>query len=140
MRNRIAWLIVGGALVCVLALVGTGLISAAVNGKFGTGSTTHAAAPQSKPVFGVIQVYMRNDTFIPAHIQVTLGTTVTWTNQDTVVHNVTLAQIDPSTFNNGESGPLYPGQSFSYTFTSRGTFQYYCQEHPFEMAGTVIVT
>jgi plastocyanin len=35
---------------------------------------------------------------------------------------------------------IYPGQSFSYTFTARGTFQYYCQEHPSQMKGTVGVT
>ncbi len=78
---------------------------------------------------------MRNRTAI----QVVLGTTVTWTNRDIVPHNVTLSPVVISSSDNWESRLLYPGQSFSYTFTSRGTFPYYCSEHPFEMIGTVIV-
>ena len=82
---------------------------------------------------------MRHDLFSPTRIQVVLGTTVTWTNQDTVPHNVTIAPVVMSSSNNWESGLLSPGQSFSYTFTSQGTFQYHCQEHP-GMTGEVIVT
>jgi plastocyanin len=82
---------------------------------------------------------MRHETFSPAHIQVVLGTTVTWTNQDNVPHNVTLSPVVMSSSNDWESRLLYPGQSFSYTFTSQGTFQYHCQEHP-GMIGAVIVT
>jgi plastocyanin len=78
--------------------------------------------------------------YSPAYIQVVLGTTVTWTNRDTVPHTVILSPVVISSSDNWESGLLYPRQSFSYTFTSRGTFKYYCSEHPFEMIGTVIVT
>lgn len=140
MRNRIAWFIVGSVLVCVLALVGTGFIFAATHGGLGTGSTAQASASQNKPAFGVTQVDMRNDAFTPAHIQVALGTTVTWTNKDSVPHNVTFSPVVPNASNNWESGLLYPGKSYTYTFTSRGTFQYHCQEHPFDMIATVIVT
>jgi plastocyanin len=82
---------------------------------------------------------MRHDLFSPQRIQVVLGTTVTWTNQDAVSHNVTIAPVVMSSSNNWESGLLSPGQSFSYTFTSQGTFQYHCLEHP-GMVGIVIVT
>lgn len=139
MRNRIVWVIVGGVLLCVLALAGSGLIFAATHGGFAT-STAQAVASQNKPVFGVTHVSMRGDTFTPAHIQVTLGTTVTWTNQDNIPHTVVFSPVVLTNANNWESGLLYPGQSYSYTFASRGTFQYNCQEHPFEMTGTVIVT
>jgi manganese oxidase len=140
MRNRIVWVIVGSALLCVLALVGTGLIFAATHGGFAPSSTPQVSTSQNKAVFGVIQVNMRNDVFTPAHIQVTLGTTVTWTNQDNVPHSVVFSPVVLTANNNWESGLIYPGQSYSYTFTSRGTFQYHCQEHPFEMTGSVIVT
>ena len=140
MRNRIVWVIVGSVLLCVLGLVGTGLLFAATHGGFATSSTAQASTSQTKPAFGVTQVSMRGDAFTPAHIQVTLGTTVTWTNQDTVPHNVTFSPVVLTASNDWESGLLYPGQSFNYTFTSRGTYQYHCQEHPFEMTGTVIVT
>jgi plastocyanin len=101
--------------------------------------TAQASISQDKTVFGDTQVYMRHDLFSPERIQVVLGTTVTWTNQDTVPHNVTIAPVVMSSSNNWQSGLLSPGQSFSYTFTSQGTFQYHCQEHP-GMVGVVIVT
>ena len=135
MSKRQAWYIESIVLLCILALAGTGFVEAAVHGAFRAGST----ASQYHVAFGVTQVYMVNDAFTPARIQVTLGTTVTWTNRDTVPHNVTLSPIVISSSDNWESGLLSPGRSFSYTFTSRGTFQYYCQEHP-GMTGVVIVT
>jgi plastocyanin len=140
MRNRIVWFFVGSVLVCVLALVGTGFIFAATHRGLGAGSTAQASVSQDKPVFGVTRVSMRDDAFAPAYIQVVLGTMVTWTNEDNVPHNVTLSPVVFTASDNWESGLLYPGQSYSYTFTSHGTFQYHCQEHPFVMIGTVIVT
>ncbi|HEV2582853.1 MAG TPA: plastocyanin/azurin family copper-binding protein, partial [Ktedonobacteraceae bacterium] len=106
----------------------------------GASGTARASVSQDKPVFGATHVYMRDEAFSPARIQVVLGTTVTWTNQDTVPHSVRLSPAMMSSSDDWESGLLYPGQSFSYTFTSRGTFPYYCQEHPYEMGGTVTVT
>ncbi|HVB72795.1 MAG TPA: plastocyanin/azurin family copper-binding protein [Ktedonobacteraceae bacterium] len=127
-------------MVCVLALMGTGFGEVATHGGFGAGSTAQASLSQDKPVFGATHVYMGQEAYSPASIQVVLGTTVTWTNQDTVPHTVTLSPVVISSSDNWESGLLYPGQSFSYTFTSRGIFKYYCSEHPFEMIGIVNVT
>ena len=138
MRNRVVWFLVGIVLVCVLALLGVGYVVVSHGGSSGNG-TAQASSSQDKTVFGVTQVYMRHDLFSPQRIQVVLGTTVTWTNQDTVSHNVTIAPVVMSSSNNWESGLLSPGQSFSYTFSSQGTFQYHCQEDP-GMVGIVIVT
>ncbi|HEX6551683.1 MAG TPA: plastocyanin/azurin family copper-binding protein [Ktedonobacteraceae bacterium] len=135
MRNRTVWFFVAIVLVCVLALMGTGLVVAAAHGGLRAGTTA-----QDKPVFGATHVYMRREAYSPASIQVVFGTTVTWTNQDTVPHTVILSPVVISSSDNWESGLLSPGQSFSYTFTSRGTFKYYCSQHPSEMIGTVIVT
>jgi len=139
MRNRLVWFLVGIVLVFVLALTGIGLVVASMHGDLRANGTSQASGSQEKTVFGDTQVYMRHGLFSPTRIQVVLGTTVTWTNQDTVPHNVTLAPVVMSSSNNWESGLLYPGQSFSYTFTSQGTYQYHCQEHP-GMIGVVIVT
>jgi plastocyanin len=139
MRDRKMWFLVGIALVCVLALMGTGFVVAAMHGDLRGNGTVQASGSQDETVFGDTQVYMRHDLFSPARIQVVLGTTVTWTNRDSVPHNVTIAPVVMSSSNNWESELLYPGQSFSYTFTSQGTFQYHCQEHP-GMVGVVTVT
>jgi len=126
MRDRLVWFLLGIVLVCVLALMGTGYVVASMNSGLRANGTAQASTSQDKTVFGDTQVYMHRDLFSPARIQVVLGTTVTWTNQDTVPHNVTIAPVVMSSSNNWESGLLSPGQSFSYTFTSQGTFQYHC--------------
>lgn len=138
MSKRQAWIIGSIVLLCVLALAGTGFVAAAAHGAFEAAGTTQTTS-QNDVAVGVTRVYVVNDTFTPAHIQVALGTTVTWTNRGTSSHNVTLSPVVVSASGNWESGLLYPGQSFSYTFTTRGTFQYYCQEHQ-GMVGTVTVT
>lgn len=143
MRKRTSWLL-GIALFCILAITGTGFVMAATHGGLGTGATTPGTTSQSKTAFGVTHVYIRDDPtvgeeFVPAQIQVTLGSIVTWTNQDTDTHSVVISTVVVSSSNSWISGLLYPGQSYSYTFPSRGTFHYYCQEHP-GMTGTVIVT
>jgi plastocyanin len=71
----------------------------------------------------------------PVHIKP--GDTVVWTNHDAALHSVAFG--DPA-----EGVPILdfhliaPGKSFSRTFDSAGTFDYYCVLHPFK-TGTVIV-
>ena len=77
-------------------------------------------------------VSIENFAFNPPNISVAPGTTVTWVNNDTVPHTTT---ADDGTW---DSETLQPGQSFSFTFSSAGTFPYHCEIHPF-MTGTVTV-
>ena len=67
------------------------------------------------------------------HVKIGVNNTVMWTNNDGTVHTVT------STTGQFDSGFLNPGQSWTYTFTKGGTFQYHCTLHGW-MTGTVIVT
>ena len=89
---------------------------------------------QGAPVTGVTHMNMQNFAYQMAHIQVRTGTTVTWTNQDSAPHSVT--------FKNGmkDSGLLYQVQSFSYTFNTPGTYQYYCTVHPNMIATVTVVS
>ena len=70
--------------------------------------------------------------FSPSPLTVPVGATVTWTNNGMVSHT--------STSDTGvwASALLPPGGTFSFTFTSTGTFPYHCQIH-FGMVGTIIV-
>lgn len=70
--------------------------------------------------------------FDPAQIDVAAGTTVTWTNNGSAPHTVT---ADDGSFDSGE---LAPGESFSFTFDTAGTFAYHCEIHP-EMTAAVVV-
>ena len=71
--------------------------------------------------------------YSPGTLTVAAGTTITWVNQDIVIHTVT---SDVGLF---DSGSMRPGDRFSFTFTTPGTFTYGCIPHPF-MRGTVVVT
>jgi plastocyanin len=138
MSNRTVWFFVGGVLVGVLVLAGIGAAVAAMSGAFGARGTVGSVS-QETTTFGVTHIFIRQEAYSPPRIQVLLSTTVTWTNKDNVPHNVTITPVVISAADAWESGQLYPGQSFTYTFTSRGTFRYYCQDHP-GMVGIVTVT
>jgi plastocyanin len=79
-------------------------------------------------------VRVENFAYAPATVTVKAGTTVTWTNQDQDPHTVTSTNGGPL-----RSQPLATGQSFRYTFTTPGRFDYLCTIHPF-MTATVVVT
>jgi plastocyanin len=70
--------------------------------------------------------------FQPSRIEITTGTTVAWTNSDPLQHTVTA--VDRSF----DSGLIPSGAVWRYTFTKPGTYQFFCQPHPF-MKGVVIV-
>ncbi|HVS58377.1 MAG TPA: cupredoxin family copper-binding protein [Candidatus Saccharimonadales bacterium] len=93
-------------------------------------TNTNNAAPVATD-----KVSIQNFAFSPASITVKKGTTVTWTNSDSVTHTVTEkdAQTGPN------SGDLAPGESYSFTFNKVGTYHYHCTIHT-EMLGTVTVT
>ena len=73
-----------------------------------------------------------NFTFVPARLTVKAGTTVTWRNADDIPHTVT------STTQLFKSKALDTEDSFSFTFTEPGTYQYFCSLHP-RMTATMVV-
>lgn len=77
-------------------------------------------------------VAISNFAFQPAQLTVPIGTTVTFTNNDSVAHTAT---SDTGVF---DSGMLPKGQSYEFTFTKAGSFPYYCIPHP-AMKATIIV-
>jgi plastocyanin len=82
------------------------------------------------------EVTIQDMAFSPATITVKKGSTVTWTNKDSVSHNVS---ADESSDLKMLSDTLADGDSFKFTFDKTGTFTYRCDFHP-SMTGTVIVT
>lgn len=76
-------------------------------------------------------VNIAGNAFSPSTITVNAGSTVTWTNNDTVTHTAT---ADDQSF---VSGLLKKATSWAHTFATPGTFNYFCEIHP-EMIGTVI--
>lgn len=81
---------------------------------------------------------LADKAFSPNPIQAAVGDTVTWTNKDTTLHTVTSGKT-PTPDNTFDSQyTLAPGKTFSYTFNTAGTFDYFCKLHP-TMVGTVVV-
>lgn len=79
-----------------------------------------------------IGVRIANFSFGPNELEIKVGTTVTWTNEDSVAHTAT---SDDGSF---DSGSLRQGSSYSFTFSEPGTFSYICTFHP-SMTGTITV-
>jgi len=79
-----------------------------------------------------IKVTIDNFTFSPAELKVKVGDTVTWTNHDDIPHTVVNKD---KVF---RSKALDTDDSYSFTFASAGTFDYFCGLHP-HMQGKIIV-
>jgi plastocyanin len=74
----------------------------------------------------------------PSPAIVSQGTTVTWTNHDSAVHTVTAGTPDSPQKSVFDSGFMSPNKTFSHKFDSAGTFDYFCELHPY-MTGQVQV-
>lgn len=93
----------------------------------GTGADADTAAAQE------VAVSIIDFSFEPQVLEIPVGSTVTWTNNDTAQHTAT------STDGVWDSGILDQGGSFSFTFDTVGTFDYICSLHP-NMTGQIVVT
>ncbi|MCX6033853.1 MAG: cupredoxin domain-containing protein [Chloroflexi bacterium] len=94
------------------------------------GPTPAGTLPPIQP--GEAKVSIASFAFDPATLTITTGTTVTWTNNDTVAHNVI---GDDGSWG---SNSLAKGDTFSFTFNKAGTFSYHCGIHP-SMKATITV-
>jgi plastocyanin len=100
-------------------------------------STSSSASAPSAPLTcssSTCTIVITNSQFGPLSqnpFYIKVGTTVTWVNHDPTQHT--------STSDTGVWGSpiLNPGNSFSFTFTSPGTYPYHCNIHP--MTGTIVV-
>jgi plastocyanin len=106
------------------------------NGGGGGGGSTKTTEQSTAPTStgGGASVTMKDIKFNPALVRIKSGQTVTWTNDDTVGHDVTA-----DSFKSGSAGGIGGGQTFKHTFTKPGTFTYVCTVHP-GMKGAVVVT
>lgn len=93
---------------------------------------------QSQVQSGEVAVSISNSAFSPSQITVRKGTTITWTNQDNIDHNVVAVQPNNTGGLPTQHALLSRGDTFSHTFDTAGTFEYTCQPHSF-MRGTVEV-
>ncbi len=74
---------------------------------------------------------IQNNAFNPKELTIAAGDTVTWTNNDAMLHDVDIDDL-------GKSPEMHKGETFTQTFDKPGTYNYDCDIHPF-MKGKVIV-
>jgi amicyanin len=112
MRSAIAAAVLG-------AVVGSGLAGGVLVARAQTSAAT--------------AVSIDNFTFSPQKLTVKAGTTVTWTNKDDIPHGIAATG---NAFR--RSNAMDTDDTYSFTFTTPGTYQYFCYIHP-HMTGTIVV-
>ena len=112
---------------CVIGLAATAIIAIVL---LLAGPQIATAADQPSPANPEIKI--DNFSFGPQTVTVPVGATVTWTNRDDIPHT------SVSTDGVFKSKVLDTDEKFSYTFTTAGTYPYYCTIHP-KMTGQVVV-
>lgn len=106
-------------------------------------SASEASAPADaeEPGDGVVSgengVLVQGFRYQPATLEVSTGTTVTWSNEDNIDHTVTAGtpEAPETTF---DIDLPEAGTSGSHTFDEPGTYVYFCQVHE-SMRGEVVV-
>jgi plastocyanin len=104
-----------------------------------TGSTAATVTAVTIPVGASVPT--NSEFFVPDAVSTTVGSMVTWTNEDSVPHTATSGVVEnnaPKPDGAFDSSFLSQGQSFSFVFDSPGAYDYYCSLHPF-MTGKITV-
>jgi plastocyanin len=125
----IASVVIAGAIMATYVLSGN--MNMGFEGSGNSGQET-TAIPSNSTLVKIV-ANAGSNSFSPNPVEVKVGETVTWINDDSGRHTVTSKD---GTF---ESGMMGKGQSFSYTFDKAGEYPYFCEPHP-GMVGTVVVT
>lgn len=122
----IASAVIAGAIMAMYFLSGN--MSMGVEG---SGNGQETIIPENSTVVKIV-ANSGSNSYSPNPVEVKVGETVTWVNDDSGRHTVTSKD---GTFGSDMMGK---GQSFSYTFDKAGEYQYFCEPHP-NMVGTVVV-
>ena len=98
------------------------------------------AAPEATPAEAAadaaadsLAVEIRDFSFNPPAIEIPVGGSVTWTNEDNVPHTAT--GLDREAL---QSGPIAYDESFTQAFDTAGTYEYFCEFHS-NMMGSIVV-
>ena len=97
--------------------------------------TGTVSAPAGSSVPGCEET---NECFVPSDITISVGDTVTWSNDDTAAHTVTSGIPSEGPDGIFDSSLFMAGTTFEHTFDEAGKYDYFCMVHPW-MTGTVQV-
>lgn len=123
-----------------VALTAAALLGTACGGDGGSKTAADASVTTASTEVPATAIDIKGFMFQPNPVHIAVGTTVTWTNQDEILHTVTAGtrtyddqhlqkEITP-----GPPGFDFPldgkGKTATFTFTQAGTFSYLCSRHP----------
>jgi plastocyanin len=96
----------------------------------------YAKPPANAPVqSGLVKINYHEIAIEPDTLKVKVGSTIEWTNEDSIEHNVTSAS-GPTKFASKNFGE---GGTFKVTVTKPGIIHYRCTLHPATMNGAIEV-
>ncbi len=123
----------------------TNATSGSTNATSGSTNATDQASDNAQVSIVPGASTLTDTAFSPNSIEVTVGQTVVWTNDDSAFHTVTSGTAGATDvgkeFDSGLTGPTAltsKGKTFEHTFDRIGDYPYFCTLHP-AMVGTVIV-
>jgi len=133
-KGKKTWVIVGAVVIIIVVAV-AGLYFAGYLG-MQTAGTPVSMFETSLGSCGT----PTNCNYNPVSLPVAINTKVTWTNNGQLAHTVTSNSTANGSLPNFDSSSMIQGQQFSHTFTTAGTYKYYCTIHSTFMKAEVIVT
>jgi len=110
-------ILIGSLIIVCIAIITTAFTN---NNNYTKGANNHT-------------IKIQNSAFVPASLTINKGSSVTWTNDDNTVHTVTAAD------GSFTSGDIVVGTSYTRTFTTAGTINYY-DAHNNNMKGVLVVS
>ena len=131
-------------LVLILACLALGLAACGGDDDDSGGSSSGGTGTTEEPASGGgggggAQVSLKNIQFNPKDITVKPGETITFTNDESIPHDVHKTSGPGKDFSSGDTGGMQQGDTFELTLDEPGKYGYVCNVHAPGMAGTITV-
>ena len=131
-------------LALILACLALGLVACGGDDDDGGSGGGGGASTQEQPADtggggGGAQVSMKNIQFDPKDLTVKPGETITFTNDESIPHDVHKTSGPGGDFSSGDDGGMQQGDTFELKLDKPGTYEYVCHVHAPGMAGTITV-
>jgi plastocyanin len=132
-------------LALILACLALGLVAVGCGGDDedggdgGGGAATTEEPTATGGGGGGAAVAMQNIQFDPQELTVDAGETITFTNDESVGHDVHKTSGPGPDFSSGDPGGMQEGDTFELTLDEPGTYEYVCDIHAPGMAGSITV-
>jgi plastocyanin len=126
-------------LALMLACLAFGLGACGGDDDNGGGGTKQQPADTGGGAGAGAKVSLKNIQFNPKDITVKAGETITFTNDESIPHDVHKQSGPGGDFASGPNGGMQQGDTFELKLDKPGTYQYVCHVHAPGMAGTITV-